>query len=207
MNNVSYWRPNGQQVLRDVSLTIRPGELAMLVGHNGCGKSTLIKVVRGLLKPTLGTVELGRPAAFVDQNPHRQIVMPSVGSDIALFLRLPKGTPDDVARSKVLACLSSVGLDPPENFIEMGSFRLSGGQRQRVAVASALAANPKSLLLDEVTGSMDAENRLALVSRMRDLVSESQVAAFWYVVLLRFLLFPCTIRRPPEDTVFSDTFG
>ncbi len=181
VRNVSYWRSNGRQILRNVSLSIRPGELAMLVGHNGCGKSTLMQIIRGLLQPTLGTVQLGRPAAFVDQDPTRQIVMPSVGTDIALFLRLPRSTPDSVARAKVLECLRSVGLEPAEKFITMGSFRLSGGQRQRVAVASALAANPKVLLLDEVTGSMDAENRLELISRMRKLVSKSQVAAFWYV--------------------------
>lgn len=184
LTNVSYWRPNRRQILDDISLTVQPGELAMLVGRNGCGKSTLMRVIRGLLKPNLGTVRLGDPASFVDQNPSRQIVMPSIGSDIALFLRLPLSTPQEVAKEKVLDCLRSVGLEPAERFLTMGSFRLSGGQRQRVAVASALAGRPKVLLMDEVTGSMDAENRAELVSRMRQLVSESKVATLWYVILL-----------------------
>lgn len=179
VENVSYWRPNGRQILDNVSMTVKPGEFGMLVGRNGCGKSTLMKVIRGLLKPTLGEVRLATPAAFVDQNPERQIVMPSVGGDIALFLRLPPSTSQEVAREKVLACLRSVGLEPAEEFIAQGSFRLSGGQRQRVAVASALASGPKVLLMDEVTASMDSENRAELLSRMRNLVCDSQVAALW----------------------------
>lgn len=165
--------------MNNISLSVKPGELAMLVGRNGCGKSTLLKVIRGLIRPTLGQVRLATPTAFVDQHPDRQIVMPTVGGDVALFLRLPADYDDDLMVKRVHACLESVGLEPAERFAKMDSFRLSGGERQRVAVASALASKPKVLLMDEVTASMDAENRLELLSRMRELVSKSQVAALW----------------------------
>lgn len=187
VRNVSYWRPGGRQILNNISLSVKPGELAMLVGRNGCGKSTFLKVIRGLIKPTLGKVGLSTPTAFVDQHPERQIVMPTVGGDVALFLRLPADYDDDLMVERVHECLISVGLEPPERFAKMGSFRLSGGERQRVAVASALASKPKVLLMDEVTASMDAENRLELLSRMRALVSKSRVAVLWYVYFILFL--------------------
>lgn len=153
----------------------------MLVGHNGCGKSTLMKVIRGLIEPTEGQVQLAKPAVFVDQDPGRQIVMPTVGGDIALFLKLAVETPEEEKNTKIDACLESVGLLPASRFRPMGSYRLSGGERQRVSVASAFASTPSVLLMDEVTSSMDAENRADLVSRTRSFVTNSNVAALWYV--------------------------
>ena len=179
LKDVSYWRSCGRQILDKVSLTVEAGEIAMLVGRNGCGKSTLMKIVRGLLEPTLGSVQLSKPCVFVDQDPDRQIVMPTVGGDVKMFLKLPRGTPEEVANRKAVECLELVGLKPAEKYLAQGSFRLSGGERQRVVVASALASNPKVLLMDEVTGSMDAENRSELVSNMRRIVTRSQVATLW----------------------------
>lgn len=179
VRNVSYWLPDWRQVLDDVSLSVRAGELAMLIGPNGCGKSTLMKILRGVLRPSLGDVFLDHPAAFVSQDPLMQIVMPTVGNEICLSMALPEDTGENVAKEMTLEALREVGLEPAERFIGMGSSRLSGGQRQRVAVASALARNPKVLLFDEVTANMDTENKFQLVSRIRRLVSERQISALW----------------------------
>ena len=179
LKDVSYWRPSGRQILNNVNLTVKAGEIAMLVGRNGCGKSTLMKVIRGIINPTIGSVDLSTPCAFVDQDPDRQIVMPTVADDVKLFLRLPRGTSGEEATKKASQCLELVGLQPADRYLAEGSFRLSGGERQRVAVASAIASNPKVLLMDEITASMDIENRHSLLANMRRIVSRSQVAALW----------------------------
>lgn len=177
--HLSFWWPDGRAGLTDVNLHIHPGELAMIVGPNGCGKSTLLRCLRGLLLPDAGDVSLERPAAYVYQNPNLQIVMPSIGADLAMSVPGGKDLPDAVLRVEVLAALRSIGLEPAEEFLRLSSHRLSGGQRQRVAVAGALAMKPKTILFDEVTASMDSENKQELVTRVRRIVTEQNLAALW----------------------------
>lgn len=177
--NVNFWWPNGQQALKDVNLKVSPGELAMIVGHNGCGKSTLLRILRGLVFPASGNVHIEKPCAFVHQNPNIQIVYPTIGADVALSVpREPDTTARDV-RAAVLKALDSVGLHPPEKFLRLSSHRLSGGQRQRVVVAAALAMEPRSILFDEATASMDPMNKMDLTSRVRRLVTNRKIAAIW----------------------------
>lgn len=177
--NVSFWWQNGRSALQDVSLRVCPGELTMLVGRNGCGKSTLLKVIRGLLIPTAGKVQLLKPCAFVFQNPNIQIVMPSIGADIALSVPKTSSTAKQQVREAVIDALNAVGLTPPETFMRMNSSRISGGQRQRAVVASALAMQPQTILFDEVTASMDPVNKAELVSRVRSIISERKIAGLW----------------------------
>lgn len=179
VENVSFWWRNGRIALDDVSLEVAPGELAMLVGENGCGKSTLLRVIRGLLEPSRGTVHLETPCAFVHQNPDIQIIFPSIGTDIAASVPKDPTMSDLEIRNQVFDAMEAVGLSPPTDYMRLASHRLSGGQRQRAVVASALAMKPSTILFDEVTASMDPVNKSELVSRVRRIVSERQIAAVW----------------------------
>lgn len=117
----------------------------MVLGPSGSGKSTLLQVIGELFKPDIGCTSVEKPIGIVFQNPGTQIFMPTVGSDVALKT-------GDVLRAK--EALDRVGM---ANFWQHSARKLSGGQKQRVVVASALALQPRCLLFDEATASMDAE--------------------------------------------------
>jgi energy-coupling factor transport system ATP-binding protein len=187
--NLSLWWPNGTRVLCNVSLHVPPGTLAMIAGRNGSGKSTLLYALRGLRIPDRGSVQLEMPCSFVLQDPSVQLVMPTVGINIAISmpetLRGPDGevaASEQEIREKVIGALEQVGLCPPESFLPMTVRELSGGQRQRVAVAAALAMKPRVMLFDEVTASMDQLNKAKLLSLMPKIVAENDIAALWYVL-------------------------
>ncbi len=161
------WRPFGRRepVLRDVSLTLRPGERVLLVGPSGSGKSTLLRALAGLLETVdagdlTGTVTVdgvapgNRPGAvgLVLQEPGAGVVAASVGRDVAFGpenVRMPRGAMADVVPS----ALGSVGLgDLP---LDTPTGTLSGGQTQRLALAGTLALDPSVVLLDEPTAMLD----------------------------------------------------
>jgi len=154
------------QVLRDISLTIEPGEFFALLGPSGCGKSTLLRLIAGFNQAQAGTVEIDgaeitdippwkRDIGMVFQNyalwPHL-----TVAQNVAFGLeerRLPRA---EVAR-KTAAALELVGL---KDFGQRRPNQLSGGQQQRVAVARTIAIEPKVLLLDEPLSNLDAQLRV-----------------------------------------------
>lgn len=178
-DNVSFWWDNGRIALRNVSLKVAPGELTMIVGENGCGKSTLLRTICGLLLPARGTVSVESPCAYVHQQPDVQIIFPTVGMDIAASVPKKEGTTREEVRGKVEELMEAVGLSPPEKFLSTSSFRLSGGEKQRVVVAGALAMEPKTILFDEATASMDPVNKAELLGRVRRIVTEREIAALW----------------------------
>lgn len=151
----------------------------MIVGENGCGKSTLLRTICGLLRPASGTVSVDSPCAYVHQHPDVQILFPTVGMDIAASVPKTKGTTKEEVREKVKELMEAVGLSPPENFLSTSSFRLSGGEKQRVVVAGALAMEPRTILFDEATASMDPVNKAELLNRVRRIVTERGIAALW----------------------------
>lgn len=179
LSNVNYWWSNGRRALVDLSLRVEPGELAMIVGRNGCGKSTLLRTARGLLQPGSGEVFLEEPCSFVHQKPDMQIIMPTIGWDISMSVQADN---EKEVKERVKEALTSVGLVPPEDFMDVSSHRLSGGQKQRAVVAAALAREPRTILFDEVTASMDAVSKLDLIERIRAIVDERRIASLWYVV-------------------------
>lgn len=179
VRNVCFRWENGRSALNNVSLSVKKGELTMILGKNGSGKSTLLRILRGLLNPSSGHVYLEKPCAFVQQDPNIQILMPTIGMDIAVSVPKKPDTSRSELWGAVREALTEVGLVPPEYFIRMSSYRLSGGQRQRAAVAAALAMKPKSFLLDEVTASMDPLNKAELISRVRRLITDRNIGAIW----------------------------
>ncbi|PXF48479.1 ABC transporter I family member 10, chloroplastic [Gracilariopsis chorda] len=175
----------------------------MILGKNGSGKSTLLRILRGLLNPSSGHVYLEKPCAFVQQDPNIQILMPTIGMDIAVSVPKKPDTSRSELWGAVREALTEVGLVPPEYFMRMSSYRLSGGQRQRAAVAAALAMKPKSFLLDEVTASMDPLNKAELISRVRRLITDRNIGAIWVTHLLDELEFADNIAIMGEGRILA----
>lgn len=161
--------------LVDCSLAVPKGEFWMLLGCNGSGKSTLLRLMAGLLTPQAGTVKLAEPMGFVFQNPDHQLVMPTVGADIAFGLVKEKLTFPQV-RERVAEALQAVNLGGMER---RPIYALSGGQKQRIAIAGAIARHCEVLLLDEPTALLDRETQQELVVQVQKLVKERGITALW----------------------------
>lgn len=160
-----WFRYDGVPVLEDINLTVRPRDFVGIIGPNGGGKTTLLKVILGLLKPARGRVsvlgktprETRRFVGYVPQYRGLDRAFPISAWEVAMMGRLGRRGPlrryTDDDRHAVEAALQQVGMiDQKDRAIG----RLSGGELQRVYVARALAGDPEILLLDEPTASVDA---------------------------------------------------
>jgi len=159
---------NGQTVLEDVNLDIRQGDFIAMIGPNGGGKTTLLKLILGLLRPNKGAIRvLGDPTAkashhigYVSQDVHINRSFPITATDVVLMGKLEpnrrwaKSSVQD--RDEALDALERMEI---ESFADSKIGELSGGQRQRVFIARALVTQPKVLLLDEPTASIDAKGQ------------------------------------------------
>ena len=166
--DVHFSYPNRVEALKGVSITIKDGEFVAIMGQNGAGKSTLVKHFNGLLKPTMGTVRadgvqttktsvaaLSRNVGFVFQNPDHQLFSETVEDEIAFALK-NFGFAAEVIESRVTWALNLLSLT---QYRKTSPFLLSGGERKRVALASVLAWDPKTLILDEPTIGQDHEQK------------------------------------------------
>ena len=162
-------------VLNSCSLEVPKGEFWMLLGSNGSGKSTLLRLLAGLLTPNQGQIEITQPVGFVFQNPDRQLVMPTVGADVAFGLVAEKLSVAKV-RERVAAALKAVNL---LDLAQRPIYALSGGQKQRIAIAGALARRCETLLLDEPTALLDSDSQLELVGQVQSLVKSRGLTALW----------------------------
>jgi energy-coupling factor transport system ATP-binding protein len=184
---VSYAYPGASvPALREVTLEIGPGELCLLAGPSGGGKSTLLRAACGLVphfhggrfagSVTLagrgvrehGPAELGAVAGAVFQDPETQLVMTSVRAEIALALESRGHGPAEVARAVEEAALA-LGVDA---LLDRPTHELSGGEKQRVVLAAALAGRPRVLLLDEPTSQLDPVAGDELIGVLRRLNEE-----------------------------------
>lgn len=168
------WR-RGQSVLTACTLEIPRGEFWMLLGTNGSGKSTLLKLLVGLLAPQQGQIQRMDKLGFVFQNPDHQLVMPTVGADVAFGLAEENLTWSET-QARVQEALFAVNLS---HLIRRPIYALSGGQKQRVAIAGALARHCEILLLDEPTALLDPDSQLELVAQVQRLVKERGLTALW----------------------------
>jgi iron complex transport system ATP-binding protein len=179
---------DGQEfALRDVSVTVAPRSLTGLLGPNGCGKTTLLKLMSGVLKPELGSVRLGQrelrglsaraiaqQIAVVPQETHPAfdftvLEMVLMGRHPHLGAFQLEG-PDDLAIAR-----ESLAATGTAHLANRSYMTLSGGEKQRVVIASALAQRPNVLLLDEPTASLDLGYQLEIASLLKALNRERRV--------------------------------
>lgn len=163
----------------------------MLLGVNGSGKSTLLRLLVDLLTPQSGQIRTLHPLGFVFQNPDHQLVMPTVGADVAFGLVEERLSPIQV-RQRVEEALAAVNL---LEFQRRPIYALSGGQKQRVAIAGALARQSEVLLLDEPTALLDPESQIELVVQVRNLVKSRKITALWVTHRLEELNYCDEIGR------------
>ncbi|WP_013325444.1 energy-coupling factor ABC transporter ATP-binding protein [Gloeothece verrucosa] len=173
--DLSFNWPNGSSVLEGCSLEVPKGEFWMLLGTNGSGKSTLLRLLAGLLTPQSGEIQITSPVGFVFQNPDHQLVMPTVGADVAFGLVKEKLSWTSV-RQRVKEALAAVNLLDLER---RPIYALSGGQKQRIAIAGALARQCEVLLLDEPTALLDPDTQQELVIQVQRLVKNRGLTALW----------------------------
>jgi energy-coupling factor transporter ATPase len=163
--------------LSEVSLELRRGEYVGVVGPNGGGKSTLVRLLNGLLRPDSGRVrvsghdpvtepfEVRKHLGVLFQNPENGLVAPFVEDDVAFGLE-NLGVPREEMQGKVAGAIRAVGL---EGYERREPSTLSGGEKQRVALAGLLAVEPQILLLDEPTSMLDAAGRREVLERLEAL--------------------------------------
>ncbi|XLQ11309.1 MAG: energy-coupling factor ABC transporter ATP-binding protein [cyanobacterium endosymbiont of Epithemia adnata isolate EadnSB Bon19] len=175
VKNLSFGWDKNSFVLQSCSLEVPEGEFWMLLGTNGSGKSTLLRLMTRLLTPQVGTIAMSPPVGFVFQNPDLQLVMPTVGADIAFGLVSEGLSPIEV-RKRVQKALSAVNLLELER---RPIYALSGGQKQRIAIAGAIARHCRVLLLDEPTALLDVNTQLELVIQVQQLVKSQGITALW----------------------------
>ena len=165
--------------LKDVTVGFEAGAITGLIGHTGSGKSTLVQMLNGLIRPSTGTVlldgediwsrpkEIGRVRArvgLVMQYPEYQLFDETVRRDIGFALRNMELSEDEIER-RVSEAAESVGLDPI--LLDKSPFDLSGGQKRRAAIAGILAMQPEVLVLDEPAAGLDPRGRAEILGYLR----------------------------------------
>lgn len=173
--------------LDDVSLSLGKGEIVGLAGHTGSGKSTMIQLLNGLLKPTGGTVTfegkdihakgysgnyLRSRVGMVFQYPEHQMICDTVWEDVA-FGPGKQGLTEEACNARVEEALRFVDL--PEKYYQASPLQLSGGQKRRVAIAGVLAMHPEYIILDEPAAGLDAAGKREIFDRIRRMSREQGI--------------------------------
>ena len=176
-----YDQEDEKYTLNDVSFHVKQGEWLSIIGHNGSGKSTTVRLIDGLLEAESGDIyisgdkltadcvwERRRLLGMVIQNPDKQFVGATVEDDVAFGLE-NQGVPLEEMRVRVQEALELVGM---ASFKKREPARLSGGQKQRVAIAGIVALRPNIVILDEATSMLDPEGRLELIRIVKEIKDE-----------------------------------
>ena len=191
LNHVNYIydadTQNSHHALKDVTLEIPKGQFIGLIGHTGSGKSTLVKHLNGLVKPTSGSVlydgqdinakdydrkKLRAKVGLVFQYPEHQLFEADVLSDVCFG---PKnlGLSKDEVKKRAYEALRMVGLS--DDYYKQSPFDLSGGQKRRVAIAGVLAMEPDILVLDEPTAGLDPKGKNEILDLLKTLHEEKGI--------------------------------
>ncbi len=185
LDNVTYTYMQGgpfeKTAVNNINLTINDGEFIGLMGHTGSGKSTLIQLMNGLLKPTSGQITVDGEELFskdikmrnvrfkvglVMQYPEYQLFEETVEKEIA-YGPLNMGLSQEEIHERVLYAADLVGIK--KEWLLKSPFELSGGQKRRVAIAGILAMQPTTLILDEPTAGLDPRGRDEILNKIKDL--------------------------------------
>ena len=176
--------------LKDVNMTVAPGEVVGLIGPSGSGKSTLLKCLGAVIEPTAGRMTLGNEIIFDDAwkiNDLRALRRDRIGfvfqapylipfldvTDNVALLPMLAGKPNDEARRRARALLEALDVG---HRAQAQPAQLSGGEQQRVAIARALANQPPVILADEPTAPLDSERALAVVRILNDMARQFRTA-------------------------------
>ena len=185
-------------ILRDVSLSLRPGEVLGLVGESGAGKTMIGKAILGIL-PSQATIVggqilfegadtthasnrqrralLGKGIAMIPQDPVTSLnPVFRVGAQIADVLRLHLSMARKKAKGRVLELLHSVHIDEPERVVKLYPHELSGGMRQRILIAIAFACRPRLIIADEPTTALDVTVQRQVLRLIKELQSAANTA-------------------------------
>lgn len=187
--------------LAGVTLTVKKGEFAAIIGHNGSGKSTFAKHINALYLPESGSVtvagmdtkdeesvwDIRKCAGMVFQNPDNQLVATIVEEDVA-FGPENLGVPPGEIRERVDAALEQVGMG---EYAQRAPHMLSGGQKQRVAIAGVLAMHPDIIVFDEPTAMLDPEGRAEVLQTIKTLNEQGKTIIY--------------ITHYMEEALFADT--
>ena len=185
-DNVSFAYEAGAQVLRGVSFHIAPGEAVGLIGANGAGKSTIMKLMLGLLPCTEGEIrvdgvrvekktlpQIRRTLGFVLQDSDSQMFMPTVYEDM-MFAPRNYGLSKEEAEQKVDAVLEQLGLTELKH---RHNHKISGGEKRMAAIATILAMEPKAILMDEPSIALDPFNRRTVIRAINGLSMTKLIAS------------------------------
>lgn len=201
-------------VLKNINLNIKKGEFISVVGPNGCGKSTFIRHINGLLLPSSGTVRvkglstlesdnlttIRRNVGMVFQNPDNQLFASVVQEDVAFGVEnlcLPR----QEIKERVEKALSNVDMLEYRDF---PPHRLSGGQKQKVAIAGILAMQPECIILDEPTSMLDPKGRNEVMEAVRNLNSEYGITVIYVTHDMAETLFSHRLIALSEGEVVFD---
>lgn len=186
VKNLSYRYDHKSEdyILKDVSFHVKQGEWLSIVGHNGSGKSTTVRLIDGLLEAESGDIIISGDKLTADnvwekrlqigmvfQNPDNQFVGATVEDDVAFGLE-NQGMDYPMMVKRVHEALELVGM---QNFKEREPARLSGGQKQRVAIAGVVALQPDIIILDEATSMLDPEGRLELIRTVKEIKDKNHL--------------------------------
>lgn len=177
--------PTGVNVLNDISIDIKKGEFIALLGHNGCGKSTMAKLLNAMLIPQQGKVivdgidtadesrqyDIRKNVGLVLQNPDNQLVASIVEEDVAFGPENLGIDPKEI-RQRVDDSLKAVDM---YEYRTHSAYKLSGGQKQRVAIAGIIAMEPECLVLDEPTAMLDPKGRSEVMHTIKKLNREKGI--------------------------------
>ncbi|EHI70469.1 energy-coupling factor ABC transporter ATP-binding protein [Streptococcus ictaluri] len=179
-----YSQEQENYTLNNISFHVKQGEWLSIIGHNGSGKSTTVRLIDGLLEAGSGEIyvdgdllteqnvwDIRHKIGMVFQNPDNQFVGATVEDDVAFGLE-NKGVPYQEMTIRVEEALRLVNM---ENFKEREPSRLSGGQKQRVAIAGAVAMRPMIIILDEATSMLDPKGRLELIRTIQSIRKKYQI--------------------------------
>ena len=231
LKNVSYVYGGGtpfeRVALNNVTLSFERGKITGLIGKTGSGKSTLVSMLNGLLRPTSGTVylegediwqkpkEIGKVryrVGLVMQYPEYQLFDETVRSDIG-FAPRNQGLSSDEVLSRVNTAVDYTGI--PDALLDKSPFELSGGEKRRVAIAGVLAMEPEVLILDEPAAGLDPRGRREILGGLRRLVNERGTTVILVSHSMEDMALYCdnvavmynseVFASGPVSEIFSDT--
>lgn len=186
LKNISFKYKNGKSVLSDINLCINDGEIISIIGKNGTGKSTLARIIAGILKPNFGNVtvdgldvhkksnfkQVRTNIGIVFQNPDNQILFNNVHDDIEFALKnLQLENKDE----RIKKSLAMVNMEDYENY---DTYKLSLGQKQRINIAGAIATSTKYLILDEPTTMVDSNGKEKIYDIIKNLNRNGKTIIF-----------------------------